>query len=526
MSKDKEPKVLVSEGTTQALRAAIETLDRAGVVQHFFSIRRCRPGEPSTVFWKRKVPTADIEDLEGFCFNSPDGSPEFDYKVSLVDDKMRALKSPDGKEIPEYWIRAIEASSVTPKPWAFPGSAPASDPMIQEKKQMLQRKKEELALKREAAALAREERRLQKKLEEDPDDENGDDDYYAGNHRNNRYHFGRPGENQYGYDSRGQLPMQPVGMGMTPWSGQRPGQPDPTMLILLEMIKSQGARSVDPTQQMMAMMQMLMPLIVGGKFDPADAFKMMGPMMASMATVSAEGQKLAMQGRAETDKMFMKKMLDMMEFGGADHDDLDRYRKIMGMVTDGIGSVAKVVMNRGAKPGDKVEVPRIGAKPPVGLPAPKPAATTDAGNTAVATAPEPPADPAAQAKEVVAQRVRVFLQSHEQEMLIGSDPSFIAEKLDELYLSLPSALRNKIEKLDVAGVYDALREVDAVTVDRILAAVAKDESGAMKIWATQFWDFVFHPETDEDGGDDDDGGDGDVEDGVPQGPASEVEGQK
>lgn len=88
-------------------------------------------------------------------------------------------------------------------------------------------------------------------------------------------------------------------------------------------------------------------------------------------------------------------------------------------------------------------------------------------------------------------------------MLVGSDPLWVAEKLDELWLSLPGPLREKIESFEVDKIYETLREYQPEIVDRILKSVAEDAAGAQKKWCLEFWEEIKNPDEEEgDGGDD------------------------
>jgi hypothetical protein len=91
--------------------------------------------------------------------------------------------------------------------------------------------------------------------------------------------------------------------------------------------------------------------------------------------------------------------------------------------------------------------------------------------------------------------MKMFLEAHEQEMLVGSDPGLVAEKLEELYLSLPWTLRDKLESLSVADIYEEFRKSEPQVVDRILAG-AKESEDRQK-WCLEFWSMMKGEEEEE-----------------------------
>ena len=464
----------VAEGQ---LRSVLSTLARSGAAQWFVSIRRRRPGMDSLwQYWKRNVLIDQVDDLSEYCYK--EGGEEWEYRIKIHDSTGNP-PTIDGKESTEYTLPSLKNAAPASMP-----SVPANlDPMMLERKKRLDERKFELEIEREEAELERKRRHLEKiKSGEDEDDDDYEYPYppppgYPG------YHPMYPGFN----------PMYP-GMGMDPrMMMNRPPQVDPNVAIMAEAFKALAPqRNQDSSIELL---KVLVPLMgsKGKELDPKDWMTMMTPMITEMGRASAEANKIVMSSLADMDGSFRERLLDLiMADPSKSEDEIAKWKGYLGMGMDVLKEGTRLILGRNTiSRGDgSVKVPVIEKPKTPGLPGPKGEPSKNPG--------EKSSGPAEEAKKVISQRVNAFLLAHEQELLVGSDPAWIVEKLDELWASLPQTLRFKLEHSDVATIYEELRNYDVETVDRILEAVKKDESGALKKWAEEFWTEMKLPPSDED----------------------------
>jgi hypothetical protein len=476
---DMKPEGPVKELYNEQLRTAMEAFGRGDAVQLFFDIRRRVPGSALWHWVKRRVPAENVDDLREFCHElvGPTGVyHEFDVKLVTADGKP-AVDSSGVKVQPFH----IPAQSEAPRDAALNIYTPAGvvnkDPEIEERKRALARARAEMDLLREQRALERERKRLERMEEED---EGEDEDYGP------PMPYYSPMHQMGGYN-----PYAP------PWMQQQRRDPMEVLLTVLPAILQALRPSSDSTDLVLK----LLPLMQANGMKPGDIVHMFGPMVTEMGKAHAESSRVTMELMAQSEKEFRRKVFEFIMQTG-NEDDIEKWRRILNLGTDTIGKVVAPFLRGRGKSAEKVEVPALpGTKP--ALPAPSsssPAATAAEGPAAAV----PPTDPAAEAAKVVKERITMFLKATEQEAHIGSDPAFIVEKLEDLYLSLPGPLREKLDTASIADVYKILHGYDAESVDRLFKAINADKEGRIKKWVIEFWEILRAPP--EDGDDDEDGG--------------------
>jgi hypothetical protein len=217
-------------------------------------------------------------------------------------------------------------------------------------------------------------------------------------------------------------------------------------------------------------------------WSPKDMVSFIAPLMAEVTKITGDVNKIAMERMADSDAFWKEKLIEAAKLGGANEDEVERWKKILGLATETLKDATQLFF----RPSPQGSAPKVAEKP-------KPAALPQAAPEAAAAA----ATPAEQAKKVARERIEAFLIAHEQEMLVGSDPVAVADKLYELYLLLPLPLRAKIESSETAAIYEALRGESAAIVDRILAAVAADTTGNFRKFCEDFWAAIKSPEEEE-----------------------------
>lgn len=491
---------------SEALAELLGNLAKAGASQYFFEIRRRCPGvmnhDKLWERWKYNLPAEDIDDIRDFCYST--GGNEWEYKLWLRDGSGEPVKQ-GSKKVGPFFLPQMSAPSAS----LLGGNV--EDAGLQERQKELKRRKVEMDLQRAEVHLERERRRLDKIMNDEDDDD--DDDGQA---------------NQWGMP-----PWMMQQYMMPPWmnpmmqgygqQGQGQGQNQtvelakafaPVLTAVLTKGK-EGNRDLD-------VFKVIVPLIADGRnkgFEPKDMLGIVGPLMSEMAKSSNEASKFLMEKMVDSDQFWKEKLIEAAKLGGADDDEVKKWKSILGLATEAVQNATKVVFGRPSiikrKGSDDIDVPVVGKAKVPGLPAP--------GDKAKEGGSKVPENPAEDAKAVVDERVEAFLVAQEQEMLIGSDPVLMAEKLEELYMTLPLPLRHRVENGDTAATYDALGDFNALLVKRILDAVNKDETETLKLWCERFWQEIKHPsgEPGEDAGDDEGGGGGDGEGGGGEGGGKE-----
>jgi hypothetical protein len=240
----------------------------------------------------------------------------------------------------------------------------------------------------------------------------------------------------------------------------------------------------------------LLPLLKSD-FSPKEMASMFSPFVLEMAKASSDTNKMMMQGQAEMDRSIRERMLDIvMADPSKGDDDIERWRKILGLGGEAVSKVvtiARSALSKGRSASGEMNVPILEKKKAPGLPGVK-----SAPEAPEPEEPEKKLSPVQAAQEVVRLRVQAFLTLHEQEMLIGSNVEWAAEKMDELWASFPDTLRVKLELLPVDKIYEELKRYDAEIVGRIMKAVEEDKDGVFKKWCVTFWEVMKEPPEDDD----------------------------
>jgi hypothetical protein len=498
-----------------SLREALNTLDRSGAVQYFFSIRRHQPNSPLWSWWRKRIGVDEVDDVAQYCYN--EGGEDCDYKIQIISEDGKAVCGPDGKPIPVRTIPAIKEAVVKPKDDA------EEDPEIIERKKALRREAKMLEIQEQERHLEERKKRLLQigdDKEEEVEEEEETQISYDPRLDPNSPHFQFQAAQRIGF---------PFGMPGAPPANpyyQPPRQQEKSDIATLcaamlassdnmmkAILAAQGNGKKESSIDEMLKMKTLFPSL-----SPKDIMEMMGGVMASASEMQSKGSQILMQNLADQQKMLNEKTLELLAAApGTEQDDLERIGKMLNVGGDVLSKVIASWKGSG-KAGDKVDVPKIEKKPSApGLPnkTKTPAKKDEAG-----PADEKPAD---RAVRIVKERVHVFLSAQEQEMLIDSDAGFVVQKVSELWFSLPTSLRTKLEAAKMEEIYAILREFDVEVVDRILVAVGEDKTGAMKKWCEEFWTILRAPDEDEEGDDDDDQGDEPAPEGEPDGGKEEVE---
>jgi hypothetical protein len=495
--KGKAQRPVLDPHSAQQLDNALKTLSRSGAAKYFYHIRKRPPGQAVWPYWRRALPTDEIDDVREYCYS--EGGDDQEYKIEVRDGNGGTVRGPGGEEIIDSVIPAMRVNLQPPK------GAPAAiaDPILEGRRKELETRRMEFELERQETELERQRRRLEKvKQGQDPDedDEEGGFKYY-----------------QPRYLGPGMPPYNPLAMQgnpafnpyqMNPWPNQqRPQQND--MVAFAEAL----GKIMGPRQEQRSSLDDLLKLlpILKSDFSPKEMAGMFSPFVLEMAKASSDTQKVMMQGQAEMDRSIRERMLDMvMADPNKGDDDIERWRKMLGLGSEAVGkvvSIARAALSKGRAASGDVNVPLLAKKNPPGIPSRKGAAEEPADQDET-EAPKKPS-PVEAAQEVVRLRVQAFLTLNEQEMLVGSDEAWAVEKLDELWASFPQILRAKLLTLPVDKIYEELKRFDTEIVDRILAAVADDKTGSLKNWCLTFWDILKTPPEDEeedDGRPDDDDG--------------------
>lgn len=475
-------------GADQQLRDAIANLVKSDTAKWFFTIRRRKGNDYRWSYWRRNIPVDELDDIRDFCHKSPEGGDEWNYKIQVHDGKGNKAQLPTGEVIEDSLIPAMREPT--------PEASSTDDPIMKTRLDALQQKEKEMMLRRQEYAIRKQEESLVK-METGGEDDDDDDDsggYSPFSGPQYPYH---PQLNPYG---------NPYGMqGTTPWGQQQQqqekGMSDREFFVAL----AQAMRPSEQKPMDMEFLKILLPIMMankGGGFDPKDMLGFVSPMMQEMSSTYGDVTKLAMEKASDSDTLWKKKMLELIDFSGKDDDQIAHYKKIVDLVTGGIAGATKAIFGRPSiVPGKKVDVPVLPQAPK----------EVQQAEPEESSSPPPQQDsPPAQnpgrdkIRELISGRVKMILLAQEEEMQVGSEPGLVAEKLEEAWLLLPETLRVKLEPLPLDRVYEILREYEAEIVDRILAEVKKDESGAHKKWCIAFWAELRRPVEEEEDDDDDD----------------------
>lgn len=478
------------------LRTMVASLVAGGASQWVVAIKRRQPNiQRLWSWWKHKVNLELVDDIAEYCYG--EGGKEYEYRISIKNLEGDPPKV-DGKPLTDFVIPALQTA---------PDKSTddvTTDPLLNERKQRLADQRMQMEIERQEVEIAKQQRRLDKlrsgKDDDDDDDEEGEYNPWA--------------MMGMGMDPRMAARMGMGGMGMMnpmmnpnhPMSPYyRPPENRNSDLVTLLPIVMKGLESIADKlggnsngsgvfeQLVMLKKSGLMP----DNLSPKDMMGMFSPFVTEMGRMSADANKTLMENLAAGDIAFKTKVLDLMAATGAEPDEIDKWQKILGVATTTIGNGVRAIFSARSGKGGPPKVPVLNKPRTPGLPAaPVPAADaapSDARPSDAAVA----VNPAEAAKNVQRERVRVFLLTQEQEMLVGSEPQWAAEKLDEAWLSLPAALRAQIMTAQVDKIYELLREYEPELVDRILAAVTAQKDGGLIRWCNAFWSMITAPEEDE-----------------------------
>jgi len=482
-------KVLVDDekSAKAAAKQAQEKAVESGAEVAFYNIERRIPGSEIWEDFEMGIPVGKVDNITAFCRKK--GGTQYEYKLSYHDA--------DNKPIRGTSPTIIRATSFTP-----PAEEDGAGDFVKSAEQDLRDRERELKLRSRAARIAREEQRIARLEQESASLGDADPRYlwmdYDTGYANQR---------------------------VPPWMLQRQQGNNEALAAALNTLGTVVAAALQPRDNGNDLLKVLLPVMMAQGMKPGDMLGLIGPVIETLGKTQASAASMVLENAQETNRMALEKVLDMM--GPQEKDEIDKWRKIIGLGTDALGGVAKAVFNRNSiMPGQQVDVPKLPAsqaRPAVpGLPKPAPKPEAQESNPSPAQpkqvapiageAVKPEGDPQnpalAEAKRVQALRVQAFVKVHEQEMLVGSNPAAVVEKIDELFAFLPADLRDKIEaeEAEAGDIYDALRVYAPEEVARILAAVEADKAGKFKAWCIDFW-MAYQPGDEEEEEPDDEGPD-------------------
>lgn len=501
--KEGEPEKLVNQFAEGQLRDALSALKQSGAEGQFnYKVARRRPGESLWKFFMAQVPTESIDDLREFCHR--EGGDDFEYRVTLFDaHNRRAMVS--GEPVPHVKIEAkrLPADSVGP------GAKVNDDELIRSKEQELTRRAKAAGLKAREIELRAEERRLER------------EEKMAGRPRRMREEFEEEEQlfdddgNEVVDQRRGPRRMPPRFFNQPPpypppWERDR-GRDDRSHEMMMAMMNNQNqvliAMMNRPVEKQDDGLVKLLPLIMAGQLKPQD---MMG-MMVEASKMQGEGMRTVMESASEMQKSVITQIVKMMVSEGRPDDEIDKVKRIAGLVTDGLQDLTKTVLGRESilKPGQELKVPLLNKPQPQQpqngppqakvAPAVQPPVPSHVAHPPVMEGEAAATTPAVVAvdhvEEIIKQRVLAFVSIHEQEMKVGSDPAFVIEQMEELISSLPAELTEKLDRLPVADIYEELKKYQPEVVARILAVCSADQKKME--WCEEFWNIYQNPEVED-----------------------------
>jgi hypothetical protein len=504
--KEPEPEKLMNQMAEGQLRDALSALKQSGTEGQFnYKVARRRPGESLWKFFQTQVPTDSVDDLRDYCYR--EGGDDFEYRVTLCDVQSRRAMV-NGEPVPHVKIEAKRLPSD-----AVMSSANANgghDELIKSKEQELARRSKAAGLKAREIELRAEERRLER------------EEKMAGRPRRMREEYEEEEQlfdddgNEAVDQRRGPRRMPPRFFNPPPsypppWERDR-GRDDRSHEMMMAMMNNQNQvliammnRPVEKQDD--GLLVKLLPLIMGNQLKPQD----MMLMMSESNKLQGEGMRTVMETSSEMQKSVITQIVKMMVSEGRPDDEIDKVKRIAGLVTDGLQDLTKTVLGRESilKPGQELKVPLLNkpqpqqpqngpvqakAAPAVRLPVPSHVAHPPVveGEAAAPTTPVVAPD---HVGEIIKQRVLAFVSIHEQEMKVGSDPAFVIEQMEELISSLPAELTEKLDRLPVADIYEELKKYQPEVVARILAVCSADPKKME--WCEEFWNIYQNPEVED-----------------------------
>lgn len=462
-----------------ALQDVISRLKASGASQFSMTIRGKPYGTHLWSYRQKGLALDAVDDIASYCAQA--WGPGNDYRVEFWTTDGKPATDEKGRLIPKYDIPAVSPDA------AFAPTSPAPSgggdvTSVQQKE--IDRLMREMEVRRRRLEVEREKRRLERmeREEEMRDDEEEEGPVFYP---------------QYGLNNWQQAPWM-----QQPFQRREENGSDKIAAAAITALGAVAAERRSGGGSDIEMLKILLPLMLTKNNDSGDVMKIMGPIMEISSRAQADSNRFMLENTSESNRMMMETVVKMMRIGGEPDDKIEQVKKYIKLATDGAGDVVKVLFNRSSiLPGKEIEVPRLPKPQTPGLPSPAtvPPTPQQAGKQDGPAV--QPATPADVAKQVIAQRVRAFLVTHEQELLVESDPGFVVEKLEELWLALPASVREKIEEAtatnDLHTVYNVLGGIDEEVTARILKAVGDDTTGKKKEWCEEFWTEIAGPDDDD-----------------------------
>jgi hypothetical protein len=482
------------------VQEAIEQLQSVGAGPKVrFKIYRRPAGSRTWGLW-RVVDRDSVDSIEEYCRG--EGGRSWDYRYVYVGEDNRRVKDTKGKFLPHGNVWAEETAHADT---SAATAAPEDEIFKQKEKELIDiarrnaQRSREIELKRETAEIERKAEMAKRggrtERVESMDDRLDDDDGML-------------------HGSEDDLPPFPIRMPMGPRM-RRPfhypyyqHQPEPrennsneVMLammnqntqIIIAALSHQNKSSDDGILK-------ILPLIMAGQMKPQDYIGTIMPMMGEAMKLQGEGARHAMESMGEMQKSMFNQIVKAMLAEGRPDDEIDKVKRIAGMVTEGVQDLVKIGLGRDSilKPGQEMKVPVLKQGAP-NVPKPQqnsPPANkiTEPVNGSVThpeqktSLPPPPPPPTEQdIHDAIKTNVRIFLIAHERQMLLNNDPTLLIEDegFEKLMRSLPITLQESLETLAVADIYEELKKYDPEMVDRILKAASSNEK--MMSWCQDFW---------------------------------------
>jgi hypothetical protein len=455
-----------------------------------------------------------VEDIAEFCYE--EGGKSYEYRIRIHDSSGNLITDPaTGKTITDYELPCLE------EPSAFAGIGAEE---VKARQAEMARRRQLLEIRRQQLELESEERRLDAAAEpeDDPPPLLDEPDPYSWNPRWGPHPalmrmYGGKETTMKDMAAMMSVMMQPLTAALTAVVARKENSESDTLLKILPHIK---------TEQM----------------GPKQMVDLFAPFVQQMGTMQSEATKAALGMFADMDSSFRERIMDFLMATDKPQDEIDKWRRALGLVKDGISEIGGSILMRTIgrpsimdpkkKPGEAA-VPKLAApRPPGGNltgPSPNPGTAHMAPQQPSAEGAPPDRKPmippvtsaqetAARVRRVSAERVAILLAATEEEMLVGSDASVVASRCAEHFLLMPLPIRAKIAAVvpkdgpfggpHVGQIYEILREYDPERVAAILAVVEQDPTGQYREWCEDFWSAILLPEEEEEEENDGEGEDG------------------
>lgn len=496
-----------------------------GGAEYFYEIRRRAPGVSGYFpIWKKKLPAADVVDVEEFCRTQ--GGPGYEYLVILKDAMLKTVLDKNDLPVQQRIEPLTVANPVTGGVPSMAGPRPEMRPEVDAMKAEAARLRAEAEAKADLARAKREHERIMRGIE-------------AGELEDDRPpgRGGRPGQASAEWPFGPGVPFYVDAEGMARRMNGRGGPPGrddrgddrrdsmEMFMQFMATMNDSANRAADRQMQLLTAMmgrgdgfEKYLPMLLGNQMSPDKMMNFLGPAMTQAMQAGTAGMKSVLESAMDTNGAIQEALIKRMMDDGRDPDEVDKVKKWMDLGNDFLSRATKTVLGRDSIMKREVKIPLEDGKKPAALPPPskspdqvkaqaaKRAAEGDAArpaelaapataSPAPAPAPNPAADLEAEAKAESERRVKAFLGIFEREMRIGSDPGPLFDPDGEagrqfwdLFDLLPLPLRAAIEKGDMAGIYTAAQEYAGDVVERINAAMSDPTKGeARRDWSRRFW---------------------------------------